>query len=210
MTCAHLAGLHPVASAHPRRLRGVPEERHAVGSPAAVPGLRPRGLLRQLARPPRHPPLQDRRAPGHRVLRARRAVGLVLRGRGRPRRARGGRALLEIGRDAHRGVPRIGVDDLGPRAEGPRGERGLHVARAQDHQREPAVHGLAPVVRGVGAAEAARAPGRLAARRGTPSARGCRRARTRGIRRIGTARRARPRARRHSAIARSGTPACRA
>src|SRR5690349_17981984 len=63
-----------------QRLRGVPQERHAVGAPPALPDLRTRRLLRQLPGQACHQARSPVRAPGHSVLRAGRGLGLVLRG----------------------------------------------------------------------------------------------------------------------------------
>src|SRR5947209_16063901 len=52
-----------------------------LGPPPRLPGVRPRGLLRQLAGKARHPPLPFDRPPGHPLLRAGRGLVLVLRGR---------------------------------------------------------------------------------------------------------------------------------
>ena len=59
-------GRNPHGHAQRARLRGMPEDRRSVGSPTAVPDLRPCRLLRQLAEPPRdqafprHPPSDHR------------------------------------------------------------------------------------------------------------------------------------------------------
>ena len=76
----------------------LPAGGHVVGASAPVPDLRPRRLLRQLAGPPRHTPRPSEDPPGHRVLRARRALGVVLRRSGRGGRAGGGRAVLAVAR----------------------------------------------------------------------------------------------------------------
>ena len=60
---------------HPRRLRGMPRERHLLGSPQALPQLRPRRLLRFLAAPARHGTPPADLAPGHSVVPARRRPG---------------------------------------------------------------------------------------------------------------------------------------
>src|SRR5205807_4609433 len=52
-----------------------------LGPPPRLPGVRPRGLLRQLAGKARHPPLPFDRPPGHPLLRAGGGLVLVLRGR---------------------------------------------------------------------------------------------------------------------------------
>jgi hypothetical protein len=61
------------------RMRG---PRRHLGTPARMPGLRPRRLLRQLQKPARHQALSRHPAPRHRLRRARRTVALVLCGRG--------------------------------------------------------------------------------------------------------------------------------
>src|SRR5262245_58099511 len=76
------SGGHPQSRAERTRLRGVPEARFEVGAPAALPDVRARRLLRQLAQPPRHEALPRDRPPDHRRLRPARRVGLVLRRRG--------------------------------------------------------------------------------------------------------------------------------
>ena len=76
-TCATRHGRQPRT---PRRLRGVPARRHARGSPAAVPGLRPRRLLRLLAGSTPTAHFHETRHPVMR-LRARRGLALVLRRR---------------------------------------------------------------------------------------------------------------------------------
>jgi hypothetical protein len=63
------------------RLRGLPEDRRAVGSPQGVLGLRARRLLRFEPQPPRLRPLPLHGAPHRQVVRARRKLALVLRGR---------------------------------------------------------------------------------------------------------------------------------
>src|SRR5438309_8395005 len=53
-----------------------------MGAPTPVPRVRPRRLLRLLSQPTRDQALPQGRSPAGRVLRARRGVGVVLRGRG--------------------------------------------------------------------------------------------------------------------------------
>ena len=45
--CQHLAEVQDVAPQDAERMRGVPQDRHALGAPAPVPGVRARRLLRQ-------------------------------------------------------------------------------------------------------------------------------------------------------------------
>ncbi|CAA9527597.1 MAG: hypothetical protein AVDCRST_MAG67-4172, partial [uncultured Solirubrobacteraceae bacterium] len=61
-----------------RGLRGVPEDRRALGAPADVPELRQGRLLRQLAQPPRHRASRGVQPPGRPLRRARRGLELVL------------------------------------------------------------------------------------------------------------------------------------
>ncbi|CAA9272025.1 MAG: hypothetical protein AVDCRST_MAG41-3007, partial [uncultured Corynebacteriales bacterium] len=68
---------------HHRGLRGLPRRRHPLGAPARVPDLRQGRLLRLLAAAARQPARRGGRAPGHPVVRAGRALALVLRGPGR-------------------------------------------------------------------------------------------------------------------------------
>ncbi|CAA9293945.1 MAG: Isopeptidase T, partial [uncultured Gemmatimonadetes bacterium] len=68
------------------RLRRVPAERLGMGSPAPVPHLRPRGLLRLVAQPPRHQALPRDAAPHRHLRRTGRGLVVVLR---RPGAGRG-------------------------------------------------------------------------------------------------------------------------
>src|SRR5207249_12147791 len=72
------------------RLRGVPEDGFDLGPSPALPDVRARRLLRQLAEPSRHPPLPRHAPPDHRGVRPARGLGMVLprRGDARPRRRR--------------------------------------------------------------------------------------------------------------------------
>ena len=114
--CTHAAA-DPRRDAERARLRGVPEDRLALGAPAALPDVRPRRLLRQLAEPPRHQALPRDRPSDHRGLRPARGLGLVLRRRGdaRPRRARHAaatarsRASTEISPDVRKRLGRQAV-----------------------------------------------------------------------------------------------------
>ena len=67
---------------HARGMRGMPGERRSLGPLAALPRVRTRGLLRFIAESPHHQALSQDESPRHRVVRAGRSVGLVLRGRG--------------------------------------------------------------------------------------------------------------------------------
>ena len=82
--CTHLdqVALHELPRVR-RRLRGLPARRHQVAAPPDLPHLRPRRLLRRLARAPRHRALPLDVAPDHPLARARRGMELVLHRRGR-------------------------------------------------------------------------------------------------------------------------------
>src|SRR6202008_40133 len=67
-------------------------------APAHLPGVRPRGVLRQLPPPPRHRALPRHRPPGDALRRARRRLGLVLRGRSHPRAGAGTEELKGLTR----------------------------------------------------------------------------------------------------------------
>src|SRR5687768_4162604 len=58
----------------------MPRDRHALGAPPTLPHVRSRRLLRQFAGEARDEALQPDAAPAHPELRARRGLGLVLRG----------------------------------------------------------------------------------------------------------------------------------
>src|SRR3569833_4350765 len=77
----------PQGHAQRARLRGVPEDRRAMGAPAPLPYLRPCRLLRLFAEQARHQALSPHQAPDHRGLRSARRLGLLLR---RRRHARSG------------------------------------------------------------------------------------------------------------------------
>ena len=77
----------------------MPENGHALGPSPPLPDLRPRRLLRQLAGPPRHEARPPHPSPGGRVLRARRALGLVLRRSGKNCLSRSGRAVPASARE---------------------------------------------------------------------------------------------------------------
>ena len=66
---------------HTGRLRGVPGRRRLVGPPAAVPGVRPRRVLRLVGDEARQQAQRPDQAPGDAQLRAGRDVALVLRRR---------------------------------------------------------------------------------------------------------------------------------
>src|SRR5450432_1544201 len=74
-----------------RGMRGMPPDRKPVGAFAHLPHVRPCRLLRQLADAPCYGALPQDRASGGEVVRAWRDLGLVLRGRGRPRSGAGTR-----------------------------------------------------------------------------------------------------------------------
>ncbi len=67
------------------RLRGMPEDRVALGASAPVSNLRPCRLLRQLAEPPRHEAFSPDRPSDHRRLRSAGRLGMVLYRRGHAR-----------------------------------------------------------------------------------------------------------------------------
>jgi hypothetical protein len=64
-----------------RGLRGVPGDRQPLGPPPALPQLRACRLLRLLARPPRQRAFPPHRPPRDPLIRARRGMAVVLRGR---------------------------------------------------------------------------------------------------------------------------------
>jgi hypothetical protein len=69
------------AAGQPGRLRRLHRDgRPRLGAPADVPDLRARRVLRLQPAPPRHRPPPRDRAPGHALVRAGRAVAVVLRG----------------------------------------------------------------------------------------------------------------------------------
>ena len=80
---------HSRSDAERARLRGMPEDRLALGAFAAMPDLRPCRLLRFLAQQTRHQTFPRHRPSGHRGLRSAGRLGLVLCRRDfrRPRRA---------------------------------------------------------------------------------------------------------------------------
>ncbi len=77
----HAGNLHPFGPdsarnpSHAARLRGVPQEWRPVGSPAPVPRMRSRRLLRLLPEPARHQALPSHPAPHHAILRTRETWG---------------------------------------------------------------------------------------------------------------------------------------
>jgi hypothetical protein len=62
-------------------LRGLPEDRLSLGAPASMSYMRPRWLLRLVSEPARQKTLLSNGAPDRAIIRARRGLALVLRGR---------------------------------------------------------------------------------------------------------------------------------
>src|SRR5438128_4446196 len=65
-------------------MRGMPEDRRQLGPPAGLRRVRPRRVLRQFPGQARHQAFPQDAARDHAQLRARRGLGLVLRGRSLP------------------------------------------------------------------------------------------------------------------------------
>src|SRR5216684_4231403 len=81
-------GSHSRRDPERARVRGVPEDRFALGTSAPVPDLRPCRVLRRLSEPARNTTLPGDTAPGHRRLRPTRGLGLALYRRGYARSER--------------------------------------------------------------------------------------------------------------------------
>ena len=80
--CAHIDADHDRAAGQAPRVRGVRQDRRALGAPADVPAVRRDALLRQLTQPSREQACARDRASGDRLRRTRRALVVLLPGRG--------------------------------------------------------------------------------------------------------------------------------
>ena len=79
--CDHIRGIEQVKHAESAAVRGVRQDRRALGAPAHVSDLRRHALLRLLAEPAREQARAHVGAPGHRVGRTGRTLALLLSGR---------------------------------------------------------------------------------------------------------------------------------